>query len=387
MVDIFKLLGIEHREDKYTYCLLKMIELGNDDFKKKVGNEFGFESSDYRCIRRSFTGIDSDSRKQITPDFIIYNSRRIAVVESKMFSGEGYMQTADYGKNIDKIKAALDAPSAEVDLYFLTLSGVQSENKAFKTVKWNVFYENILQDTVFDDGCLEVIRKTILEQARKYRIFENAIYEKTYKEMFSSDQYWVSPFSLLSSGQYDKTWQEASGTEPFNIYNFDVTGHGHSEFITDLYKEKWRKEGTGQFDNIHLFIRIEWYSEYPIVWLGWEYYDRNTENRTYVKIKKVENKSLKESMIQSLIDYKQTWIKSNTPYSIKTTPKKEDSIKALKCELACENKTISEIIEDIKNIIAYYSKEIDSILSAFLIKGKYLSFDKETYEANIISHK
>ena len=54
MIDLFQMLGIEYREDKYTYCLLKMIECGDDAFRKKVGQYFGFSDEGYSFVRRTF---------------------------------------------------------------------------------------------------------------------------------------------------------------------------------------------------------------------------------------------------------------------------------------------------------------------------------------------
>ena len=246
MIDLFQMLGIEYREDKYTYCLLKMIECGDDAFRKKVGQYFGFSDGGYSYVRRTFTGIDSNTRKQITPDFILYNKTRIAIVESKMFACEGNQQTLDYGNNAESIKKSLGIDEADVALYFMTLSGIKSEHQSFQPLKWNDFYEGILTDTEFEDECLEVVRKTILVQAEKYRFFEKGINDNPYCELFDTDQYWVSPFSLLSSGAYDEIWQEVSGDEPFIVWNSEINGSGHSNFCTSLYKKSWKKEGTGK---------------------------------------------------------------------------------------------------------------------------------------------
>ena len=380
MIDIFELLGIQYREDKYTACLIKMIEYGDVSFRNKVGFQFGFDNKDYCCKRRSFNHIESSTRKKITPDFILYNSDRVAIIESKMYANEGFQQTLDYGKNIDEIRTQLEVPNAKVALYFMTLSGAQSENKEFACIKWGEFYEAILINTKFDDMCLEVIRLTILEQARKYRNFEIDLFDRPYHELFNPSQYWISPFSLLSSGQYDDAWQEVAGKEKFRVYNFEVTGNGHSEFITDLYKDKWRKQGIGQYDNIHLFIRIEWAEANPIVWLGWEFYDRESEKYAYVQKKTNVPQILHQSFVKSLIDYKNIWRDSSKLSHFKTTKRTQDSIKALKCEIQGDKKAISEIINAIKEVIAFYSDEIECIIASFSIDGDCLGFNKETYK-------
>lgn len=379
MVDIFKLFGVEYREDKYTNCLLKMIECGDEDFKEEVGIQFGFNDGEFKWDRRSFNDIKSNSRKKITPDFVLYNKDRVAIIESKMFAGEGYKQTLDYGNNKNAIKNALGVPNADVALYFLTLSGVRPENQEFTPIKWDEFFERILSNAKFEDICLEVVRHNILEQVKQYKEFDNALYERAYHEMFNSDQYWISPFSILSTGKYDRIWQQSSGKELFNIYNYRITGNGHSEFVTDLFKDKWQKEGTEQYNNIRLFIRIGWLQKHPTVWLEWFYYNKDNIN-DYVKKDTNITKEMRDSLAQSLKDYKNTWEKQNirTEY-LGPTRRTENSLTALKYELKDSEKTFYELFEDIKEVIVYFSEEIDRIITSLSIQGKYLTFDKEAY--------
>lgn len=101
MVDLFKLFRVETKEDIYTYCLLEMIKGGTNEFRRRVGLQFGFCDNPFEVVRRSFTNIESSIRKQITPDFILYNENQVSIVESKMFSSEGDDQTSDYSMIIN----------------------------------------------------------------------------------------------------------------------------------------------------------------------------------------------------------------------------------------------------------------------------------------------
>lgn len=381
MIDIFKLFRVETKEDIYTYCLITMLENGNPDFKKRVGEQFGFEG-DYQIIRKSFDiPDDSDVKKKtktITPDFVLYNSNHVSIVESKMFSSEGWSQTEDYTKGAETIKNELSEESASISFYFLTLSGIVAESKFFVPIKWTDFYEAILKDTFFKDETLEVIRKTILTQVEKYRKFESALLSEPYRKLFDVETYWITPLTLLSSGTYNSIWQTVSGEEPFYVGNSVISGHGHSEFTTNLNKRSWKKLGTGECDNIHLFIRIEWCEE-PVVWLCWEYCPRYGEG--YIATSKIEPLDYRKRAIEFLRSYKDNW-ESHKLYSrfdIQTTDKKASSIKALKCVISGD-KTISSVVEDIKNVVLYYSEEINSIINAFSVTDDYLTFDVQEYK-------
>lgn len=377
MVDLFKLFRVETKEDIYTYCLLEMIKGGTNEFRRRVGLQFGFCDNPFEVVRRSFTNIESSIRKQITPDFILYNENQVSIVESKMFSSEGDDQTSDYEKNKEMIKRELGVENANVKLFFLTLSGISSRSEFFKQIKWTDFYESILLDVRFQDECLEVIRKTILNQVDNYRRFEADIKVQKYSDLFQDDTYWITPLTLFASGTYDNVWQAVAGKERFNVSNFPVTGHGHSEFSTDLYKDLWRKQGTGLQDNVHLFIRIEWYYGGPIVWLGWEYYERSTKE--YIPVSNIKDPIFKRKAIDYLLQFKMIWENENNhPLNIKTTKKAENSIKALKCELRGDC-NVDETINQIKSVVSYYSMIINKVMDAFITKEDYLYFSEKKY--------
>lgn len=379
MIDIFKLFRVETKEDIYTYCLITMLENGSPDFKKRVGEQFGFEG-DYQIIRKSFDiPDDSDVKKKtkkITPDFVLYNSNHVSIVESKMFSSEGWSQTEDYTKGAESIKKELSEESASVAFYFLTLSGIVAESKYFVPVKWANFYEAVLKDASFEDETLEFIRKTILVQTEKYKKFESAMQTQPYRDLFNKDTYWITPLTLFSSGTYNNIWQMISGEEKFCIRNGVINGTGHSEFTTDLDKQSWWKYGTGKNDNIHLFIRIDWRKD-PVVWLCWEYICRDTGD--YVPTKEITPPDFRIQAIESLRKYKDNWNNDLCSHlAIGTTDRRESSIKALKSDIS-GNKDISGVIEEIKSVVQYYMEEIERILNVLFVTNGYLKFNEEQY--------
>ena len=226
---------------------------------------------------------------------------------------------------------------------------------------------------------LEVLRKTILSQVRKYRDFEKALVSKPYHDLFNEDIYWVTPLTLFSAGNYDDIWQTISGEERFWVWNGVIQGYGHSEFATDLDKGSWYKENEILGVGVHVFIRIEWNKENPVVWLCWEYYNQKT--RKYIPTNKIKSLDIKRQAIESLLKFKEIW-KRNESYShlkIHTTSKKASSIKALKCDIS-GNQDISEVVKDIKNVMLYYSEEIKSIIDSFIVEDNKLTFNEEKYK-------
>ncbi len=384
MIDVFSLFRVETKEDIYTYCLVEMLNNGDSAFKQRVGEQFGFSDGDFQVFREAFQ-VDNDksTRTQIIPDMILCSKKHLAIIESKMFSSEGYRQTDDYEKNALTIKEQFCEKKrcdddATVSFYFLTLSGVTSESKRFRTIKWSSFYSCVLGETEFEDECLEVIRKTILNQVKKYDDFGRAISTQAYKDLFNKESYWITPMTLLASGTYDPFWKKSDDGK-IEVLNREISGHGHAEFTTDLYKPFWRKKGAGSHDTIHLFIRIEWNEQGPVVWLCWEYNDKDCN---YLATKDID-KDFRERAIESLKKYKNIWdtrnevLKKDFP-DMYSTSRKASSIKALKCQVD-GGLTIGDTIKQVEKIVLYYSSEIQRILNAFHIMDKYQSFDEKIY--------
>lgn len=400
MTDIFKLFNVATKEDAYTFCLYEMIKTGPDTFKERVGKEFGFCDSNFTPFRGTIQLEEEtdnkleeetdNNRKQITPDLILYNKNRIAVIESKMFSSEGYNQTMDYYKHKVRIKQLLEdktsvsfSDKVDYSFYYLSLSGQKPTNNNFTTIKWDDFYKSIFngEDTLFEnDESLELIRKTILKQANAYKEFKKDMKNKKYGDLFNNEEnYWITPLTLFSDGAFDEEWQKIISDEKIEIWHGFVNGKGHSEFTTNIKNGKWKIKGKNAYDNIHLFIRIEGNRQTPIIWLCWEYweYDKNGEVQYMPtnKLKNHFNDEEYESAINNLKNYKM-----NYKNKYQTTSKSNNSLKALKCKLQINDELmISEVMKDIKEVVNDYKKEIKTIVASFNTKHSPLLFEVAKY--------
>lgn len=370
-MDIFKIFEIETKEDKYTFCLQHMINEGGNDFRNKIAEYFNL-NGDYRCERKSFPvksidGKKRSSRKHITPDLILISEQKAVVIESKMFSEEGDLQTLDYEGVMND-----EFPEKQKEYYYLTLAGKKAENEEFKPVKWADFYTAVLSDIVFDDECLEMLRKTILNQAEKYLDFNVDRLSKSYNELFADEErYWVTPYSIFVSGDYDDKWSDGG---KYVINNLVIQGSGHAEIATDVSHKSWTKYNDKY--SFNPYIRIEWGRTNPVVWLCWEYYDIQNNNR-YLNPCDIEPKQVADSAVIALKSFKENWNNINH-LEIKITDRRERSLKALK-GIVDGNMKYEEVIRAIEEYISYYKEEIERILSSSGVEDGLFVFDSDKY--------
>lgn len=379
-MDIFQVFGIQTREDKYTFVLCEFLK--NDEFRNRAKEFFGFSCANFNCTRESLTlEVPTAYRKKITPDIILYDDDRIAVIESKMFSSEGYKQTEDYKKAEELIINYINqkCPSAEnriVEYYYFTLTGVTAANSCFKPLYWSEFYKSTLKDMDFQDETLNCVANAIYSQAVQYgRLVSVENFEKLkelkYCDLFSNDTYWIRPYSLFASGVNNDLWELSSD---YSIYNGNINGQGHAEFVTNLKKAIWKKEGIQPNDTIHLFIRCEWNKNELCVYLNWEnYIPVEHENMDGIVTDYIATKDLislvKDQTIKNKRSYMDKW-RTMRPHinGVSVTSKKESVLRILKCTINCENKSIGEVLEEAKKVIEYYEGEINHILENTSLK-------------------
>lgn len=379
-MDIFQVFGIQTREDKYTFVLCEFLK--NDEFRNRAKEFFGFSRANFNCTRESLTlKVPTAYRQKITPDIILYDDNRIAVIESKMFSSEGYKQTEDYKKAEELIINYINqkCPSAEnriVEYYYFTLTGVTAANSCFKPLYWSEFYKSTLKDMNFQDETLNCVASAIYSQAIQYdRLVSVENFEKLkelkYCDLFSNDTYWIRPYSLFASGVNNDLWGLSSD---YSIYNGNINGKGHAEFTTNLKKSSWWKVGKQHGDNIHLFIRCEWAVSGLSIYLNWENF--NSEEQVneegivvnYIPTEKLTS-SVKEQVIKNKHSYMDKW-RTIRPHinGVSVTSKKESVLRILKCTINCENKSIGEVLGEAKKVIEYYEGEINHILQNASLK-------------------
>ena len=87
-----------------------------------------------------------------------------------------------------------------------------------------------------------------------------------------------------------------------------------------------------------------------------------------------------EEKAKNLKKYKEKWKKPDSlSATIKTANVSQNSIKALKGTIESEGKNITEVIEEVKKIVSYYSQVIPKIKNAIVIQGGFLTFDEKKY--------
>ena len=384
MYDIFKTLHVDTKEDAYTFCLVEMLN-ESPEYRKKVSHEWGFdEDTDYSVMRTAIQINSSSNRTKIVPDIILYNDKHIAVIESKMYSSEGYMQAGDY-KNADteikkyiKKEKKTDVSNASIAYYYFTLAGVDAVG--FKTVKWADYYTRTLREFNFENENLEILKKIILKRAEDYiEIVKNYKNEK-YKSIAKNDNSWISPFSLFSKDLLDKTWDKL--LDGCRFRNGMVQGKGHSEYRVDIYKDDWiRKNKSSNYDNIWAFIRIEWHEETIEMFLNWEYWNiekAETEEEKWIDyIPNIKMHKLDEKLAGIVWDNRKKWIyeiESSLVDGFGIPPRKESMLHMLKTSIDAKDKCFEEIIPEMKEKINIFKKYAKDLVNSLEIQDGYYRY-------------
>ena len=387
MYDVFQALSIDKKEDIFTFCLINFFN-NSALFRSKAAEFFGFQKddSDYQVMRKTISITSSKTKSKIVPDLILHGKNHLAVIESKMFSLEGYNQSLDYSKAkneiIDKVReiegSGKIGDSVDVKYYYFTLLGSRAKSDVFETISWATFYSNTLNQVEFDDEVIELLRKAVLNRAEEYRDFEINYLRKPYKDITDNPNSWISPYSLFSEGILNDYWRFDSDIK---VFNGKVNGKGHQEFRTDLYKEKWMRYGNYEEDNVYMFVRIEWKNNQINVFLNWEYWlVKEGEFKDYIGYKSFLN-NFNDSFKNILWPNKQRWreyiSKEPIPEGILLTGESEDMLHMMKAKIdVSDNKTISDIIGEIHYYWSIYEKYIEDALNNMRIENGYLTYNK-----------
>ncbi len=382
-MDIFQIFHLETREDKYTFALCEFLK--NDEFRNRAKSFFGFDKENFDCIRESFVlDVPTKYRKKVTPDIILYDDSRIAVIESKMFSSEGYMQTEDYKSAEESIlnavnKKQFSSKKRTVGYYYFTLTGMLAKNSCFKAIYWSDFYTATLKNMNFQDQTLNCIADAILFQANEYNTLVSVDNLKNllYRSLYSDKTYWIRPYSLFVSGVNNDLWG-ITDTD-YSIYNGNINGQGHSEFTTNFKKSSWYKIGERPNDTVHLFIRCEWAKSGLYIYLNWENFNPETQINEegtvsgYVATKDL-SEDVKKQTIKNKHCYMKQWQKQSHINTVTTTNRTDAVLRMLKCCIDCENKTIGEVLKEANQVIRYYEGEIQHILDSVTIENGLLVY-------------
>lgn len=388
MNDLFDYLKIDTKEDVYTFCLYAFLSK-SFEYRKASASFWGFEGSeDYKSFRCS-VNLDTETengRTKITPDLILCNEKHVAIIESKMYSSEGWGQTKDYKDNIDRIKSQIgeitgcDLRNADVKFYFFTLSGISANTEGFASVRWADYYAGTLSKvSSFGDEYLDIIRKAIINRAEDYLNFEKTYNNRSYSELVDNcNNSWIRPYSLFSSGLLDNVWGISVGDscDQYKINNGIVNGRGHSTFITDITDNSaWGMCGQTEEDNIWLFTRIEWNRKSVDIFLNWEYWKVSPDKQwtNYIPFGKL-NSGLKEKSK----DNRRKCCEELTQFcrdGISIPAQKDNMLHMLKCTIeVSENDTIGKVIDEVKTHLEQFFKAA-RLISNSLVQGKqYLEF-------------
>lgn len=355
--DLLELIHVDTKEDVYTFCLQAFLE-ESTECRRKSAKYWGFsDDDDYKVVRCAIQSVNT-SRKVIIPDLILFNDNHVSVIESKMYSSEGYKQTIDYDQAKEEIlnNENVQTTATDISFFYFTLAGIPAENKNFKTVSWSEYYADVLEDIHFDNEkykWLKVLAEAIFSRAKGYEVFSSDIKNKKYSDLVNNDNSWIKPYSLFTKGLIDKEWNKS--TKLYRIYNGAVHGQGHATYRTDIWKCDESSENGINYcikgedahpnDNIFIFTRIEWSENSVQVILNLEYWRVN--NGVWEDY--IPNKKLGDNKEQSKKNREKCWayIESlNTGMRIPS--KKENALHMVIKDIAIENKNVGQIIEEIK---------------------------------------
>ena len=146
-LDIFECMGIETKEDRFTDFIKTLFE-NDKEFKKALLNMLVEKSEqklnkiedydDYTItIRQSFKSKDG---KKIVPDIIISKrGTKVALIEVKLFSDEGYEQIKRYN---DHFK---DKENNQVAIFFLSFDKNSKLSDKAILLSWQEDFLKILE--------------------------------------------------------------------------------------------------------------------------------------------------------------------------------------------------------------------------------------------------
>ena len=378
-VDIFELFHLSSKEDIYTFCLREFLERDRE-FRKKTATEWGFSDTneEYNVFRGSIKTSKSDARNKIIPDLVLYNKSHVAVIESKMYSSEGYNQTTDYEKSKEDILKAISGEEAvspkTVEFYYFTLLGVNSISDKFIVKKWADYYISVLSDYSFEDKTLELIRITILARAKSYKDFELNYKDRQYADLTDNHNSWISPCSLFSTGLLDSEWKMDSSkvsTESRTIH-----GVGHAAFSTDFFNlDNYKVENTKE-DNVWLFTRVEWNCGSVDIFMNWEYWEKYDDGRwkDYYAFKR-----LSEEKKQISVEDKAkciSFLRDKLVDGISIPSEKKNMLHMLKASIKIEKQTIGELIDEIRVILLKFEEYKTEIHERLAVKDGYIRFSE-----------
>lgn len=400
--DIFDMLGINGREDSYTNLLKVLFDnvleyrsfLLNMLFPKEALDPDAF----YFETRNKYSRKDSNEKNHNEiPDIIIVDKSgdHFALIEVKIFSGEGDRQTERYYELFStKQKIKLHDCNKEVPIrenavrkfYFLTIYESKAQCEEFINIKWSSIIEPLKQIQIKNEY-LNLLAKSLINKAESSKTIDSIS-----KDMIWNDSMgfgWAKEqnlFKVLKSFCFkdDEIWDYY---ESWNGYNKDSNTY---ELKCLFGRECWKGTHLKNIDSDNLEKCFEFHYEFAyspnddIITVRLDYHLRpylstsdinkckfynkagfyDVPEEDYSKIKDWANRA-NEIRKNKADEIKNRIMNSTNSYNI--TRVRSNSNPMVLVKLSIEN-TNEKTIEEITKIINSFVENTKTIIDDFVAK-------------------
>lgn len=382
--DILEVLGISDREDSFSN-LISYLFHNNSDFKYKFSEKFlkideNSKLDDIVLIKRNAFVSNVDTK--IIPDLIIYSRKllRIAVIEVKIFSGQGDSQLSRYESRMDTIISQLDLSGCnQVYMYYLSLYNDIGNNPRWKYFNWTDISDLF---TVQDER--EDINYLI--NAVRNRIDSvNIVYEYNHVKDLPFNNYlkwnlWKSPSISLEEilRSCDNNTSKLAFLNLFSSSGFAPADHCVQ---TNLYfkKKEWLSSKVYDDENsnitncydFHVEIRISTFEEYSYFTIRLDHhlnpYESKSKRKETARFK--EFYESRKSFLYNMKHNKHTNLGKERGYEYSKTVK-GDYLSIISKDIEFDNMVkVNEVINTLIDEVLYLSEKIE-VVKEELINAK-----------------
>lgn len=348
--DIFDILGISTREDSFTNLIADAFNhVQHKEFRDAVCNflshdEFCINNEEdcnirTRCVFNIEKGQTTGDRSKILPDMLLISKsqNKVVIIESKIFSEEGYKQTAAYSSEIFLIE--LDAMlnreynmqgTIEKEFYYLTLMGDSPCSERFKTLKWTDLIIETTEGKQFDSP-FDLLMKDLLERAVELKKFLQTPVSgaKTFNDYYRLQGRWIDNRIIVK--KYFGTILKELGKRYGNSLSYSINkSEGRiPQILVTLMSPNWvrynldeyiKDAPAGDFQytrNIHIEFTWQVGAENASIMIHYEtypYYSQEKLKEMFPLIEPIYKKHRNEfkAKINSLINESKYWKVANT---------------------------------------------------------------------------
>lgn len=262
-LDIFECMGIETKEDRFTDFIKTLFE-NDKEFKKALLNMLVEKSEqklnkiedydDYTItIRQSFKSKDG---KKIVPDIIISKrGTKVALIEVKLFSDEGYEQIKRYN---DHFK---DKENNQVAIFFLSFDKNSKLSDKAILLSWQEDFLKILEVNNHSNNTTAIgyLKTSLIARLKKYSNEIKTIDER--EDDLNLKYFFDDNGFLISRNKINYLINNIIKiNEDYRTYSF-VLSSQQGTYVTDITKKYgWKKELKEDecliCNNYNFFVRI-----------------------------------------------------------------------------------------------------------------------------------